>query len=72
MTWTNPKSWQRQAKAAFVEVGPMFSTQIEHRLAYIQALAKGKTGGETDKSAKQEVDTLWAEVKRLVEKGGTR
>jgi len=62
----------RQAKAAFVEVGPMFTAQIDHRVAHIQALAKGKTGGETDKSAKQEIDTLWAEVKRLVEKGGAR
>ena len=66
------KVLERQAKAAFVEVGPMFTTQIDHRVAYIQAIAKGKTGGETDKSAKQEVDTLWAEVKRLAEKGGAR
>jgi len=50
----------------------MFTTQIDHRVAYIQAIAKGKTGGETDKSAKQEVDTLWNEVKRLAEKGGAR
>ena len=66
------KVLERQAKAAFVEVGPMFATHIDHRVAYIQALAKGKTGGETDKSAKLEVDTLWPEVKRLVEKGGAR
>lgn len=62
----------RQARAAFVELGPMFTTQLNHRVGYIQAIAKGKTGGETDKAAKEEVDALWIEVKRLVEKGGAR
>ena len=48
---TKFKVLARQARVAFVEVGPMFATQIDHRLPYIQALSKGKTGGETDKSA---------------------
>ncbi len=59
----------RQASAAFVDIGPVFATQIGHRLSYIQALSKGKTGGETEKAAREEVDGLWAEVKRLAEKG---
>ena len=64
---TKFKVLMRQARVAFVEVGPMFATQIDHRLPYIQALSKGKTGGEIDKSAREEVDGLWTEVKRLVE-----
>jgi chromosome partitioning protein len=64
---TKFKVLTRQARVAFVEVGPMFATQIDHRLPYIQALSKGKTGGETDKSAREEVDALWTEVKRLAE-----
>ena len=64
---TKFKVLMRQARVAFVEVGPMFATQIDHRLPYIQALSKGKTGGETDKSAREEVDALWTEVKRLAE-----
>ena len=37
------KVLMRQAKVAFVDIGPMFATQIDHRLPYIQALSKGKT-----------------------------
>jgi chromosome partitioning protein len=59
----------RQANAAFVDIGPVFATQIGHRLSYIQALQKGKTGAEIEKAAKEEVDGLWAEVRRLAEKG---
>jgi chromosome partitioning protein len=59
----------RQANAAFVDIGPLFATQIGHRLSYIQAIQKGKTGAEIEKAAKEEVDGLWAEVKRLAEKG---
>jgi chromosome partitioning protein len=63
------KVLMRQAKVAFVDIGPLFATQIDHRLPYIQALSKGKTGAEIDKSAREEVDGLWAEIKRLAEKG---
>lgn len=66
---TKFKVLTRQAKVAFVDVGPMFASQIDHRLPYIQALSKGKTGGEIDKAAREEVDGLWAEVRRLAEKG---
>jgi chromosome partitioning protein len=63
------KTLGRQAQVAFVDVGPLFATRIEHRAPYIQALSSGKTGAETNKIAKEEVDGLWAEVKRLAEKG---
>jgi chromosome partitioning protein len=56
----------KQAEVAFVDVGPLFATRIEHRAAYIQALSSGKTGAETNKAAKLEVDGLWSEVKRLL------
>jgi chromosome partitioning protein len=59
----------RQAPVAFLDVGPLFATRIEHRAAYIQALSSGKTGAETNKAAKQEIDGLWAEVKRLLPEG---
>ena len=66
---TRFKVLMRQAKVAFVDIGPMFATQIDHRLPYIQALSQGKTGAEINKDAKEEVDGLWAEVRRLAEKG---
>ena len=60
------KKLERDARGAIVDIGPMFSTQIEHRKHYIDALSRGKTGAEIDaKECKREVDSLWTEVRRL-------
>jgi chromosome partitioning protein len=61
------KTLTKEARVAFVDIGPLFATQIDQRLPHIRAISKGKTGAEIDKSAKAEIDGLWVEVKRLIE-----
>lgn len=61
------KTLTKEARVAFVDIGPLFATQIDHRLPHIRAISKGKTGAEIDKSAKAEIDGLWVEVRRLIE-----
>jgi chromosome partitioning protein len=61
------KKLEKEARVAIVDFGTVFSTQIEHRRHYIEAISKGKTGAEIDaKECKREVESLWIEVRRLV------
>lgn len=55
---------------------PIASTAITHRMQFINAMTLGKTGPEKDKAAAEEIDNLWAEVKKAAlaasnKKGGT-
>lgn len=59
----------QQTIAALVSEGPIFGNRISYQPQYVSALMVGKTGAETSKSLKPEVDGLWAEVKRLANGG---
>jgi chromosome partitioning protein len=46
--------------------GSVLSARVPHRLAYVNALTRGRTGPEIDKDLADEVSALWAEVEQLV------
>jgi hypothetical protein len=56
-----------KAAAELIKDGPIFSTRISYRAPYISAMTAGKVGFEVDKELRDEANTLWEEVKRLVE-----
>jgi chromosome partitioning protein len=47
---------------------PIAKTVISHRVAYVNAVAIGKSGPEKDKAAADEIDKLWAEMKAAMRK----
>jgi cellulose biosynthesis protein BcsQ len=59
------------------KLGMLLSEHVQDRAAYVSALNKGLTGPEHPdarqaKGARQEIESLWAAVKRLVAKGKAR
>jgi chromosome partitioning protein len=59
----------QRTMAALVADGPLLSARISYRQDYISALTVGKVGFEIQRDLKDEVDQLWAEVKRLASHG---
>ncbi len=59
------KTLTDQMTGALVKEGPLLASRISYRLPYIQALPAGKTGPEINSDLMHEIDSLWAEVKRL-------
>jgi cellulose biosynthesis protein BcsQ len=62
---TTGAKWDAMNKEAFKalkDVGHVFKTMITHRPAYVDNLAIGKTGPETDRIAAREIAALWEEV----------
>ena len=53
-------------RATLKTLGPLWSGQITHLQSYIVAANSGRVGPEIDSKAKDEIESLWAEVKRLV------
>jgi len=52
------------ARAPLLEDGiPVAKTVITQRVAFVDAMTKGKTGSEKDPSAAAEIDALWREIK---------
>ena len=47
-------------------LGTLWSGQISHLQSYIVATNSGKVGPEIDAKAREEIEGLWAEAKRLV------
>jgi chromosome partitioning protein len=47
---------------------PVAKMVVPHRVSYMNAIATGKTGPEKDKSAAEDIDALWAEVKSAIRK----
>lgn len=65
MDVTTGTGWQginREALKALQDVGHVFKQQITHRPAYVDNMAIGSTGPETDKTALTEISRLWVEV----------
>lgn len=50
------------------KLGPVCAARVSHRMAYINALTKGKTGPEIDAALRPTAEALWAETKRLMTK----
>ncbi len=59
------KNLNKETLSALVRCGPVFATAMTYRLAYINAVTRGKTGPEIDASLVPEIDALWEETKRL-------
>jgi cellulose biosynthesis protein BcsQ len=55
------------ARPALIGQGPIFNTHLRYLQAYVASISRGKSAAEIDKSGscQQEIDQLWAEVKRL-------
>jgi cellulose biosynthesis protein BcsQ len=65
MDVTDGKGWKginASAAKALADVGHVFNQHLTHRPSYVNNLAVGKTGPETDKVAAQEVTALWGEI----------
>ena len=62
---TRFKKLNKEVLAQLVRHGPVFTTPLTYRLAYINAVTIGKTGPEIDKGLIPEIDALWSEVQRL-------
>lgn len=65
--------WQKLAdssEAYLRNVGPVLSTRIGLRKAYVSAMTVGKSGPEIDKdgTATAEIEALWQEIRQLVAK----
>lgn len=52
------------------EIGPVLDQQIAYRRAYIAAMTAGKSGPEVERgeSSAQEIDAVWAAIKKRVAK----
>lgn len=48
---------------------PVADTVVSHRMAYVAAMIAGKTGPETDKAARAEIDALWSEIVKVLKRG---
>jgi len=59
------KSLNTTAAAALAQMGPVLSARVSHKLAYVNALTKGRTGPEVDSDLGAEAATLWTEVQEL-------
>ena len=65
MDVTTAAGWKginEEAAKALKDVGHVFKSRISHRPSYVDNMAVGLTGPDTDKTANAEVATLWAEV----------
>jgi chromosome partitioning protein len=59
------KSWDdinEGVTASLAKLGKVFKSHLSHRPAYVDNLADGKTGPETDRTAAKEVAALWEEI----------
>src|SRR5262249_28589111 len=52
--------------------GVVLPSMLAYRMAYVAAILKGKTGPETDKAARADVDALWGDVLALMGDGRVR
>jgi len=67
------KAWQGVASTAAKVLrtqGPLLTHEIRHRVAYVNALTRGLTGGEINEAARNETAELWKEVRALLPKRG--
>jgi chromosome partitioning protein len=62
---TRHKVLNSEVRATLKTLGPLWSGQITHLQSYIVAANSGRVGPEIDLKAKDEIEDLWAEVKRL-------
>lgn len=51
-----------EAAKALKDVGHVFKNRITHRPSYVDNMAVGLTGPETDRTAVTEVNALWSEI----------
>lgn len=66
-----PHGWGKLADSAsayLAQCGPVLKARVASRKPYVAAMTVGKSGAEIDRAAREEIDTLWAEVKRAVAK----
>ncbi len=56
------KAMNEEAAKALADVGHVFKARLHHRPAYVNNMAIGQTGPETDRTASNEVAALWQEV----------
>jgi chromosome partitioning protein len=67
------KAWQGLATTAAKTLrkqGPLLTHEIHHRVAYVNALTRGLTGGEINEAAREETAALWKEVRALLPERG--
>jgi chromosome partitioning protein len=58
------------AMAFLVGQGPIFATRLRYLQSYVQSIARGKSAAEIDpKGCQPEIDHLWTEIGRLLQKG---
>jgi cellulose biosynthesis protein BcsQ len=65
MDVTTAAGWKginEEAAKALKDVGHVFKSRISHRPSYVDNLAAGLLGFETDKTAMAEVGALWGEI----------
>lgn len=60
------KSLNTQATTALAQIatrrkGRILGGQVSHRMQYVQALHRGKTGAEVDADCENEIKTLWSQ-----------
>jgi hypothetical protein len=56
------KAMNEEAAKALADVGHVFEARLTHRPAYVNNIAVGLTGPETDRTAAGEVAALWKEI----------
>ncbi len=54
-----------EVRATLKTLGPLWGGQVSHLQSYIVAANSGRVGPEIDAKAREEIEGLWAEVKRL-------
>jgi chromosome partitioning protein len=59
------KSLNAAAASALSEMGPVLAARLSHKLAYVNALTKGRTGPELDDNLGLEAAELWTQVQTL-------
>jgi hypothetical protein len=62
------KDVNSRVEAQLQKMGPVWDGHISHLVSYVVAPNSGKVGPELDGKAKEEIDTLWTGIERMLGK----
>ena len=54
------------ALALWPHIGPVLTSEINNRIAYVGAKATGEAGSELDDKCEAEIKSLWAELRKRI------